>query len=117
MEAIRAEREAMYDAESSLVTEAELDAAELHRLTAGNPTTSVPTAANISGGAIQSQKGVALQRAPPPVTESGELVPVFLDPAPHQRADGSIQPRAVTAPGQHSDSHRGNISRHECPRD
>ena len=48
---------------------------------------------------------VALQRPPPPISESHELVTVDLDPFAYHRPDDRIQPRAVAATGQHADSH------------
>ena len=49
--------------------------------------------------------GVALERAPPAVTEPDELKAVLSRAGPHDRADHCIQAGAVTASGQDPDSH------------
>ena len=50
---------------------------------------------------------VALQRSPPPVFESHELVTVDLDPFANHCPDDRIQARAVAAAGQHANPHEG----------
>ena len=48
-----------------------------------------------------------LERAAPAVAEPDELVAVIGHAGAHDRADDRVQPGAVAAAGQNSDSHAG----------
>jgi hypothetical protein len=53
----------------------------------------------------------ALERAAPAVAEADDRVAVVVDPLAHDRADRRVQPRAVAAACQHSNSHRADDTR------
>ena len=48
---------------------------------------------------------VVLEHAGPPVAKSDELEAVNDDPLPHDRADHRVEPGAIAAAGQDSDTH------------
>src|SRR5579875_788509 len=60
---------------------------------------------------------VPLQGPAPAVAEPDELESVLLDALADDGTDNGIEAGAVPASGQHSHSHEGNTSAHECPRD
>ena len=59
---------------------------------------------------IPSGLRVALERAAPAVAKADELMPVLADALAHDRADHGVQPGAIAAARENSESHAPNIA-------